>query len=422
MTTQEDIDVGHIESVRSDVCGTAGASDSTTTGLIVTLGAMCAVIPLAVDMYLPALPRIAQDLGAPISKAQMTLPVFLAGLATGQLIWGSLSDRVGRVRPLLVGCVLFAVTSVGCAWCRTVESLVLARFLMGLAGSVGLVISRAVVRDLFDEHGSARMFSMMMIVSGIAPIVAPSIGGLVLKYADWSLIFWMLGGFGLLCAVSIRIHVPETLSHDRRVGGHLFDLLRQYGRLLVDPRFIGYAGSMGLVSGSLFAYLAGSSFVFMELFGLSAQRYGLLCACNGIAIYIVGRLNSLLLRRMRARQILFTASFVTAAAGLVLLAIACSGIGGVRLFFPVLLVCIASLGMQFPNATAVAMVPFAEQAGTASALLGMLGYIVGAGSGTLVGVLHNGTAVPMAAMVAACSVCAWLVLVWTRLREGTASR
>ncbi len=392
------------------------ATDSATTGLIVTLGAMCAVIPLAVDMYLPALPRIAQDLGAPIGQVQMTLPVFLVGLALGQLIWGSLSDRVGRVRPLLVGCLLFALASGGCALCRSAGALVVARFLMGLAGSVGLVISRAVVRDLFDEHGSARMFSMMMIVSGIAPIVAPSIGGLVLRYADWPLIFWILAGFGMLCTLSIRFCVPETLPHDRRLEGHLFALLRQYGRLMTDARFIGYAGAMGFVGGSLFAYLSGSPFVFIKLFGLSPQHYGLLSAGNGVAVYITGRLNHLLLRRVRARQLLMTASLVHALAGSLLVVVALCG-GGVGWFYPLLMVCVASLGMQFPNATAAAMVPFADQAGTASALLGMLGYIVGAGSGALVGVLHDGTAVPMAVMVAGCSTCAWLILLWARHRE-----
>jgi DHA1 family bicyclomycin/chloramphenicol resistance-like MFS transporter len=378
--------------------------------LIPLLGALCAFSPLAIDMYLPAFPRIARDLGVRVGLVGLTLSVFLVGLAVGQLLCGPLADRLGRRTPLLAGCALFTATAVVCALGRSVETLIASRFLMGIGGATGLAISRAVVRDLFDETASARTYSMMMIVTGIAPIIAPALGSLMLTYLHWRAIFWLLAAFGVASIAMVALALPETLPPDRRVHGRLGDVARRYLAILTDPRFLGFGLVLGFAYGLLFAYLAGSPFVFIDLFGLSPGRYSLLFATNSIGLFVGGRLNHHLVGRHSARTILRRACAASAASGIVLVLLAVTKVGGLPLFFAALFVTVATLGLIMPNATAAAMAPFAAQAGTASALLGVLQYALGAASGALVGLLNNGTALPMTALIATAAALATITV------------
>lgn len=378
--------------------------------LIPLLGALCAFSPLAIDMYLPAFPQIARDLAVRPGLVGLTLSMFLVGLAVGQLLCGPLADRLGRRAPLLAGCALFTATAIVCALGHSIQALIASRFLMGVGGATGLAISRAVVRDLFDESASARTYSMMMIVTGIAPIIAPALGSLILTYAHWRIIFWVLAAFGVASIAMVALALPETLPPDRRVHGHLGDVARRYLAILTDRRFLGFGLVLGFAYGLLFAYLAGSPIVFIDYFGVSPARYSLLFAANSIGLFIGGRLNHHLVACHSARPILRRACLASTASAAVLLLLALTRFGHLPLFFATLFVTVATLGLIMPNATAAAMAPFANQAGTASALLGVLQYALGATTGALVGLWTNNTPTPMATLILTSSALATITV------------
>jgi DHA1 family bicyclomycin/chloramphenicol resistance-like MFS transporter len=246
----------------------------------------------------------------------------------------------------------------------------------------------------------------MMVVTGIAPVIAPALGSLILARAHWRAIFWLLAAFGIACALAVTLMLPETLPKDRRIHGHLGDVALRYARLLKDPRFLGFGLVLGFAYGVLFAYIAGSPFVFIDLHHVSPARYSLLFATNAIGLFAGGRLNHSLVARHPARTLLRRACLACTVAALVLLTLALTHTDSLPLFFATLFCTVATLGLIMPNATAAAMAPFATQAGTASAMLGVLQYALGAASGALVGLLHNGTALPMTALIAASAILA----------------
>jgi Bcr/CflA subfamily drug resistance transporter len=264
--------------------------------LVVILGTLTAFAPLSIDMYLPGLPAIAREFGVPTSAVQQTLAVFFVGLSLGQALYGPISDRVGRRRPLLFGCALYVVACIGCALAPTIGSLIVLRLAQALGGCAGVVIARSVVRDLFDQKEAARMFSFLMLVMGLAPILAPLIGGQVLAAWGWRAIFVVLAGFGVLCVVMVLFGLPETLPAERRVQAGLGEALRVYGRLLTDMHFMGYVLASGLASACMFTYISGSPFVFIELNGVPPERYGLIFGMNALGLIVASQIN----RRQRA--------------------------------------------------------------------------------------------------------------------------
>jgi len=378
-----------------------------------TLGVMAVSGPLSIDMYLPAFPRIAKDLDTSLGAVQITLAIFLLGLAVGQILWGTLSDRVGRRTPLLSGCMLFCGTAAVCAATRSIHALVAARFFMGLGGSAGVVVSRAIVRDLFEERAAARFYSLMMLIGGMGPIVSPFLGSLLLTYSSWRAIFWTIAAFGGLCIAAVVWSIPETLPFGNRMRGPIPEVLRGFGQILSNRRFLGPALAIGCTSGMLFTYIANASFIFIELCGVPVTLFGFLFATNSIGLYIGGQSNRWLLRRFTAEQLLHKGMLINVGAALALVGCAATGWGGFPLLFGVLFLCLATLGVIFPNATAIAMQPFASEAGGASALLGIVQYILGALGGALVGLLHDGTALPMALQIACYGLAARGVLLMT---------
>jgi DHA1 family bicyclomycin/chloramphenicol resistance-like MFS transporter len=394
------------------------------TRLAITLGVLSAFGPLSIDMYLPGLPAIAREFTTDTAAVQQTLAVFFFGLSLGQIFFGPIADRLGRRRPLLIGCALYALASVGCALAPSLGSLVAMRFAQALGGCAGVVISRSVVRDLFDQRESARMYSFLMLVMGLAPITAPLIGGQILIAFGWRAIFLTLSGFGLLCLFLVFFSLPETLPVERRAqrapqsatGAGLGEVLRVYASILVDGRFMGYALAGGLASGAMFAYIAGSSFVFIELNGVPPERFGLLFGANAIGLITTSQINRWLLARHPGAHILTLALAFMAASGLLLLGVTATGIGGFPGMLVALFCCIASIGFVGPNSTAAAMAPYGQRAGSAAALLGAMQFACGAASGALVSLLDNGTALPMVGTIALCSVAAFLVLQFLALR------
>lgn len=376
----------------------------TPWGLVVLLAAMTAFGAMSIDMYLPALPEMAAALKAGPAAAQATVAVFYLGMGFGQLLYGPASDLWGRRPAILAGIAVYVAASLVCMAATGVEVLLAARLAQALGGCAGMVISRSVVRDLFDQRDSARMFSFLMLVMGIAPITAPLIGGQLLVAFGWRSIFWVLSGFGVLCLALVALGLPESLPPERRSRAGLGQALATYRHLLADRHFVGYALAGGLVSAGMFAYISGSPFVFIEIYGVAPERYGLIFGSNALGLILASQLNRWLLARHRGEAILGVTLAAGALASVTLVLVAATGVGGLPGLLVPLFVCIASGGLVGPNTAAAALAPHGRAAGSASALLGTLQFAVGAGAGALVGALSNGTAVPMAGVIAACAI------------------
>lgn len=390
-----------------------------TVGLTLVLGTLTAFGPLSIDMYLPGLPRIAREFGVTAAQTQLTLSIFFVGMAAGQALYGPVCDRVGRKAPLAAGCVVYVLASLGCAFAPSITFLIGLRLLQALGGCAGIVIARSIVRDLFAERESARVYSFLTLVMGLAPVLAPLAGGQLLAVAGWRSIFLSLAGFGLGCLALVLVALPETLPEARRSRGGLGNVLRRYAELLADRRFVGYALAAGLIYAGMFAYIAGSPFVIIELYGVAPQDYGWIFGANALGLIAASQLNRRLLLRYSGDTILKAALASVMVAGLLLVLVAASGVGGLAGLLVPLFVCVAGVGLVGPNATAAAMAPYGRMAGSASALLGTGQFIVGAASSASVGALDNGSAVPMAAVIAGCACAA--VAVYTVLVGRRAS-
>lgn len=384
----------------------AGASQPPMMKLALILGLLAAFGPLSIDMYLPAFPAIGADLKAEPAAVQATLALFFVGIAGGQLIYGPLADRFGRRGPLLAGCLLYATGSIGCALATDVDQLIAFRLVQALGGCAGMVMSRAVIRDLFDERQSAVMLARLMLVMGAAPILAPLIGGQLLEIAGWRSIFWLLSGIGVLALVVVALFLPESLPVERRRRQGPGEIALTYLRFAIDRRFIAPALASGAAMGAMFAYISGSPFVFIELHQVPPAAYGWLFGVNAAGLILASQFNARLVRGSSPAQIMRRANLVQALAGLVLVAVAISAVSTpgttlalVAIMLPLFL-CIAMNGLINPNATAVAMAPFGARAGSAAALLGLIQFGTGAISAAIVGALDDGTAWPMAAVIA----------------------
>ena len=391
-----------------------------TGRFILLLGLLDAFGPLGIDMYLPAFPHIERDLHVPGGVMPLTLSLFLAGLGLGQLVCGPISDRVGRRGPLLFGSAAFAVASALCAFARSIEMLILAWFVMGLAGATGMVLARAVVRDSFEEADSARVYSMLMLVIGIAPILSPTLGDWLMVLGGWGSIFWALAGFACLCGLFVAVDLPETHPPDRRDREPVLAIFPRYAAMIVDRRFLAYAAPSSLALGLIFAYVAAAPSLFMQHYRLSSTAFTATFASIAVGLIGAAQVNRWLTRRHDTHAILRGAATVCAATALVLPALAWTGAGGFPAFFAALFLCLATVGLIMPNATAAVMAPFPDRAGVASALLGMLQFAVGAATGALVGLCHDGTGRPMALTMAACAALAALILLAAERRPVAA--
>ncbi|MFJ9741376.1 multidrug effflux MFS transporter [Streptomyces sp. NPDC101166] len=371
------------------------------TGLLVTLilGGLTATPPLAMDMYLPSLPEVTRSLHAPAATVQLTLTACLAGMAFGQLVVGPMSDRWGRRRPLLAGLAVYVVATVLCALAPTVEALVAFRLAQGLAGAAGIVIARAVVRDLYDGVAMARFFSTLMLVSGVAPVVAPLIGGQILRVTDWRGVFVVLAAVGVGLAALVAARLPETLAPAERHSGGGGEALRAMRGLLADRRFAGYLLTGGFAFAALFAYISASPFVIQEIYGASPQTFSLLFGVNSVGLVAVGQLNGkVLVGRVRLDRVLAVGLTVVvlAATALLLMSTGVFGEVGLTPVAAALFVLMSAMGVTLPNAQSMALMRVRHSAGSAAALLGTSSFLIGAIASPLVGVAGEDTAVPMA--------------------------
>ncbi len=391
--------------------------------MILVLGALVALGPLTIDMYLPALPRIVDDLRTTEAAVQLTLTGTLVGLALGQLLVGPLSDAFGRRRPLLVGVGVHVLASLLCLVAPDVAVLGGLRVLQGVGAAAASVVAMAIVRDLFVGRAAATLFSRLMLVLGVAPVLAPTIGGEVLRFTSWRGVFAVLAVLALLLVVVAARAVPETLPAVRRRPLGLRSTLRTYGGLLRDRTFVGLVLVSGLAMAGLFGYVAGSSFVFQDEFGLDEQQFGLVFGAG--ALFLIGgtQLNAALLRRFEPRVMLPFALVLSTVAGAALVVLTMLQVGGLLGVIAPLWTVLFATGLAIPNTPALALARHGEAAGTASALLGAAQMGVGAVVSPVVGVLGN-DAVAMGAVMAVSAALAVAVLLavvrpWTLADLGS---
>ncbi|MER7456638.1 multidrug effflux MFS transporter [Micromonospora sp. NPDC126480] len=377
--------------------------------LVFVLGSLMAVGPLTIDMYLPAFPAIVDDFRTTSAAVQLTLTGTLVGLALGQLLIGPISDAVGRRAPLIAGITLHVVASALCVVAPNIAVLGALRVVQGLGVAATAVVALAVVRDLFSGAAFATLLSRLLLVMGAAPILAPTLGSALLGWTDWRGVFVALAAFGVLLCVLAALGLRETLPPARRRRGGVVATAIVYRALLRDRTFVGLVLVAGLAMAALFAYVAGSSFVLQERYGLDEQQFGVAFGAGAVGLIGATQFNVRLLRRYPPQRILVAALAVGTGAGLALVACATTGLGGLPGLLVSLWVVLAAAGLAMPNAPALALSRHGEAAGTASALLGAVQFGVGALAAPLVGVLGSG-AVSMAVVVAGGMVAAMVVL------------
>ena len=384
------------------------------------LGFLAAVGPLSTDVYLPAFPALERSLHAAPGSAQITLATWFAGLSIGQLVQGPLADRFGRRRPLLIGTVVFTIACAGCALAGSIVWLSVFRFLAALGASASMVVPRAVVRDLRDGHDARRLMAQLTLVMGAVPIVAPSLGGLMLTVTSWRAIFWVCVLYGLAVVVLVVRSLPDTLPRDQRIRVDLITQVTRYVFILRERCFITHAAMIGMALFGLFAYLGGSPVAYVREFGLTPPEYALAFSVNA-AIYIGSiQLSVPIAARLGSDRALSVAAGAFFAASLVLLVIAYTEAGGLwGLLFGIALN-LFSIGLLGPVAPVAALSRHSAHAGSASAMLGTLQFLLGAVAALLVGLIDDGTARPIAILMLVASVC---VVIADRLRpRGIAGR
>ena len=377
--------------------------------------------PLALDMYLPALPMLEVEFAATPARVQQTVSAYLFGMALGQLAMGPLTDRFGRKPPLLGGLAIFVVTSIGCALADHIESFTLLRFAQALGGSSIMVVVRAVIRDRFDAIQSARVLSLMMLVMGAAPILAPLAGGWLLIAASWRWIFWLLALYAVFCIATAYLFLSESHPPDLRTGS-IGGALAGMWPLARDRLFVGPALVFMSSFGAFFAYLAAAPFVFIQYFRIPAERFGLYFGVNALGFILVSQINRHLVSGRGPRRVLGWGTALLALASLLLLLSAITGIGGFVAVFALLFAMVASLGLIASNVSAVAMAPFGDRAGGAASLLGFSQAMTGVVASAAVGWIDGVGAVPMAAIIAVCAAIALTSYVGlVRSAPGTAA-
>jgi DHA1 family bicyclomycin/chloramphenicol resistance-like MFS transporter len=375
------------------------------TELVVLLGALTAFTPLSVDMYLPALPALGAEFGASAGHVQLSVASFFLGLAVGQGFYGPLSDRFGRTRPLYIGLSLFVVASLGCALAPSIDFLIGARFFQALGACSGPVIARAVVRDLFEPKEAVQVFSLLVLVMGVSPVLAPIAGSQMLGFFEWRAIFWVIAVIGALGLAGTLIRLRET-HFKERAPLSLASVVSVYGLLLRDRAFLGYVLTGGMAMAGMFAYIVGSPYVFIEYFHVTPGQFGFIFGINALGLVLAAQLNARLVRRFASDAIVQKVLLVQIITGLLLFLGTWSGLLQFYGIATLLFVYVSSVGCLFPNITALAMAPHGARAGSASAMMGMLQFTLAAMSATLIGAIPSANALPMAAVIGGCSVAA----------------
>ncbi|PYF06444.1 Bcr/CflA family multidrug efflux MFS transporter [Ureibacillus chungkukjangi] len=377
-------------------------------GRIFVLGFLSALAPFSMDMYLPALPTLASDLNTSASAVQLSLMFCLLGLALGQLISGPLSDGYGRRKPLIIGMTVFIVASILCAFTSSIVVLCLLRLIQGLAGATGIVISRAIVRDYYTGYEMTKFFALLMLVNSIAPIIAPTVGGQVLRFTSWQGIFVILSIIGAGILLGVIFKLTESLPFEKRQTGGIKQTVSSMGMMLKDRVFMGYCLASGFVFTGMFAYISGSPFVLQDIYGISPQAFGLVFAINSIGIVTASQISSRLSRTVGEKKLLIFGLSQAFLAGLALFIMIQLDLGLIGILIPLFFV-VSSVGLVAPASTSLAMQRQGKNAGSASAFIGLAQMGLGAIATPLVGLGGSLTAIPMGLVIAISTFCALLI-------------
>jgi DHA1 family bicyclomycin/chloramphenicol resistance-like MFS transporter len=369
-------------------------------GLALILGSLSAFGPLSIDMYLPALPSLAVDLHSSTSMTQFSLTACLLGMAIGQIFAGPISDIRGRRGPLLVGLFVYAISSLLCAFAFSMEMFVVMRFIQGLAGSVGIVISRAAVRDLYAGTELTRFFSFLMLINGAAPILAPIFGAQILQFTAWRGVFFVLAAIGLVMLLAVFLGLNETLPAARRSRAGLGSTINTFRGLLKNRNFMAYTLSQGFSLAAMFAYISGSPFVLQNIYGVSPQMFSVFFAVNGLGIILAGQITGWLAGRVTEKKLLVIGLMLGCGGGAALLAAILSG-GSLLTISLALFFVVSSVGIIGTSSFSLAMQNQANAAGSASALIGLLSFVLGGVMAPLVGMAGSFSALPMGIVIAA---------------------
>jgi DHA1 family bicyclomycin/chloramphenicol resistance-like MFS transporter len=381
------------------------------------LGALCAFGPISLDLYLPSLPSLSRSLGISASITQLTLSACLLGLALGQVIAGPISDAAGRRRPLLIGLTLYALASSLCIIAPSAIILIILRFIQGLAGATGIVIARSMARDMYSGTVAARFFSLLTVIYGIAPVLAPLCGGMLLHFTNWRGIFATLAIISLLLLIATIIGTDETLALEERQKGGIRTTLMTFRHLLNDRILVAYALACGLAYSAMFVYISGSSFLLQDTYRLSPQLFSIIFSINALGLMMGGRASGRLVVHIPPIRLLTVGLIATATGGLLLTFSAVSGFGLIGIL-PSLFIIVASIGLVLPNATTLILSGRPGVAGSAAALLGVLQYAIGAMAVPLVGMFGNRT-IPMSTVIAILGISALLVFALLGRRSVT---
>jgi DHA1 family bicyclomycin/chloramphenicol resistance-like MFS transporter len=372
----------------------------------------------SIDMYLPGFPDIARDLHTTVAHITLSITSFFIGISVGQMIYGPLLDKFGRKKPLVIGLIVYLFTSVACAFAPTADALIGIRFLQALGSCAGMVASRALVRDIFPVKENAKIFSLLMLVLALSPIIAPTLGGYVSAAFGWQTIFYILAGIAGITLLLTLFKLPEGRKPELTLSLKPKPIINGFLEVSKVPQFYTYAFAGAIASSGLYAYIAGSPFVFMEIYHVSEKQYGWIFAFVAMGLITASQINTLLLRKYSSEQIIKATLFCQCLTGIALVLGTWFHILGLFSTIFLIWVFLSTQGFAFPNSSALSLAPFTKNAGTASALMGAIQLGIGAISTALVSILNNGTAMPMAAVMCACAVGSFLVLIIGRRRIG----
>ena len=384
--------------------------DKKTAYNIFILGLLSAIGPFSIDMYLPGFPAIAKDLHTTVGHVSLSLSSFFIGISAGQFLYGPLLHRFGRKRPLYIGLGACVLASIGCAMSASADALIILRFLQALGSCAGMVASRAMVRDLFAVKDNAKVFSLLMLVVGVSPIIAPTLGGYITAAFGWKYIFILLAIMVAGILMAVHFTLSETRQPDTSLSLKPIPIVKNFLAVLKEPQFYTYAFTGAVASAGLYAYIAGSPYVFMELFRVSEKQYGWIFALIAMGLIGASQLNSVLLRNYESRQIIKIALLCQSITGLLLFI--GTATGWLELFSTIFFIFIflCCQGFIFPNSSALSLAPFSRNAGSASALLGGIQMSIGAFTSAIVSILHNHTALPMTGVMACCALLSFLIV------------
>jgi DHA1 family bicyclomycin/chloramphenicol resistance-like MFS transporter len=379
--------------------------------LILILGSLTALAPFSIDMYLPGFPAIAKDLDTTISKVALSLSSFFIGISAGQLLYGPLLDRFGRKKPLYIGLIIYIIASAGCAFATSIDALIALRFIQALGSCAATVAAVAMVRDLFPIQDSAKVFAMLMLVLGVSPMIAPTLGGYVTAHLGWHTIFIILLGIGVFNLIASFLWLPEVYQPDTSMSLKPKPIINNFLFVMREPQFYTYALTGALAFAGLFVYISGSPLLFMDIFKVKEETYGWIFALLSVGFIGSSQVNTLLLRRFKSEQIIFVAMLAQVITIVFFLIGGINGWFGLYTTIFLLFKFLCCLGFVSPNASALTLAPFTKNAGSAAALMGAIQMGLGALASVGIGLINAHSVVPMLAIMAACSLLAFLVLI-----------